>query len=125
VTIEETPDHRRGEALAAIGDQPVLDFQQRDIRLAANKPEQIVAMRFDPGRAVIPARGSGGHFACGQETMSPTDRAGDADREAFRRCVSGHTALENGLNHSFAKIFGMRHQSRLRNAARDMNHKQT
>jgi hypothetical protein len=125
VAIEEAPDHGGRKALAAVGDQPLLDFQQRDIRLATNEPEQIVAMRFDPLGTAIPARGSRGHLARAQEAMCPTNRAGDADLEALSRRVSRHTALENGLNHSFAKIVGMRHQSRLRNAARDMNHKQT
>ena len=41
---------------AAIGDQPSLDFQQRDIGLTANESEKIVAVRFDPVRPLIPAR---------------------------------------------------------------------
>jgi hypothetical protein len=43
---------------AAIGVQPSLDFQQRDIGLTANEAEQIVAMRFDPVRPLIPPVGA-------------------------------------------------------------------
>ena len=47
------------EVFAAIGDQPSLDFQQRDIGLTANKSEKIVAVRFDPVRPLIPPVGAG------------------------------------------------------------------
>src|SRR5579863_9829863 len=47
------------EMFDASGDQPSLDFQQRDIGLTANEPEQIIAMRLDPARPLIPARRDG------------------------------------------------------------------
>jgi hypothetical protein len=64
VAIEETPDNRGREALAAIGDQSFLDFQQRDIWLATNESEQIVAMRVDPVGTAISACGGRGHRPC-------------------------------------------------------------
>jgi len=53
MAIEKAPKHRRGEALAAIGDQPFLDFQERHVRPAANETEQIVAMGLDAARTAI------------------------------------------------------------------------
>ena len=53
MTIEETPKHREGKALTAIDDQFVLDFDQGDVRLAADQPQQIVAVRLDPIRAAV------------------------------------------------------------------------
>ena len=47
------------------------------------------------------------------------------DIKALYRRVSLNTALENGFNHSFVKILGMRHPSCLRHAVRNMNQKQT
>jgi len=55
VTVEETPQHRDRKALAAIGDQPLLDLEQRDVRAAPDQAQQIVAMRLDPaGPAIAP-----------------------------------------------------------------------
>ncbi len=53
--IEEAPDHGRGEALAAIGDQSLLDFQERHVRLTANETKQIIAMGLDAMGTAIPA----------------------------------------------------------------------
>ena len=61
---------------AAIGDQPFLDFQQRDIGLTANESEQIIAMRFDPVRPLIPARRRRRNLAGGVETTNPAYGAG-------------------------------------------------
>src|SRR5208337_3294836 len=55
VAIEEAPDHGRGEALAAIGDQSLLDFQERHVRLTANETKQIIAMGLDAMGTAIPA----------------------------------------------------------------------
>jgi hypothetical protein len=60
---------------AAIGVQPSLDFQQRDIGLTANEAEQIVAMRFDPVRPLIPARRRRRNLAGGVETTNPARTA--------------------------------------------------
>ena len=61
---------------AASGDQPSLDFQQRDIGLTANEPEQIIAMRLDPARPLIPARRRRRNLARGVETTNPAYGAG-------------------------------------------------
>src|SRR5579871_2221217 len=55
---------------AASGDQPSLDFQQRDIGLTANEPEQIIAMRLDPARPLIPARRRRRNLARGVERQT-------------------------------------------------------
>src|SRR5208283_2983864 len=44
VTIEETPQHGDRKALAAIGDQPLLDLEQRHVRAAPDQAQEIVAM---------------------------------------------------------------------------------
>ena len=44
VAVEETPDDGGGETLAAVRDQPLPYFQQRQVRLAPIEPEQIIAM---------------------------------------------------------------------------------
>src|SRR5208283_1432807 len=55
VTVEETPQHGDRKALAAIGDQPLLDLEQREVRAAPDQAQEIVAMRLDPaGAAVTP-----------------------------------------------------------------------
>ena len=43
----------------AIGDQPLLDFQKRHVRLAANEAEQIIAMGLNAAERRSPpvARG--------------------------------------------------------------------
>src|SRR5208337_2049455 len=78
---EEAPDHKKGKPLAAVGDQPLLDFQQRDVRLTTNETKQIFAMRLNAVRAPIPARRSRGNLAGGLEAPNPTYGAGDADPE--------------------------------------------
>ena len=79
VPVEEAPDHRQRETLAAIGDQPLPDFQQCGIRLAADETEQILAMRLNSPRTLIPARRSRRNLAGGMEPTNPAYRAGDAD----------------------------------------------
>src|SRR5271170_3475142 len=88
VAIEEAPDHRRRETLAAIGDQPLLDLQQRHIRLATNEPQQIIAMRLDAAGAAVPARWSRGNLARRSEALQPAHGAGDADPESLGRRVA-------------------------------------
>src|ERR1700739_3442577 len=44
VTVEETPQHGDRKTLAAIGDQPLLDLEQREVRAATNQDQTIVAM---------------------------------------------------------------------------------
>jgi hypothetical protein len=51
VTVEETPQHRDRKALAAIGDQPLPDLEQRNVRAAPDQAQEIVAMRLDPAGA--------------------------------------------------------------------------
>ena len=55
MTVEETPQHRDRETLTAIGDQALLDFEQRDVRRAADQAQQIVTLRLDPAGAAIAA----------------------------------------------------------------------
>ena len=57
MTVEETPQHGDGKALAAILNQALLDLEQREIRAAPNQAQEIVAMRLDPaGAAIAPRR---------------------------------------------------------------------
>src|SRR5271166_5020967 len=56
VTVEETPQHGDRKALAAIGDQPLLYLEQRDVRPAPDQAQEIVAMRLDPAGAAVAAR---------------------------------------------------------------------
>ena len=55
MTVEETPQHRDRKALAAIGDQALLDFGQRHVRAAPDQAQQRVAMRLDPAGAAVAA----------------------------------------------------------------------
>src|SRR5208282_1917183 len=65
VAIEEAPDHGGGETLAAIGDQSLLDFQERHVRLTANETKQIIAMGLDAMGTAIPANCARGNPARG------------------------------------------------------------
>src|SRR5271167_3295307 len=104
--IVEAPDHRQRETLAAVGDQPLLDFQQRDVRLTTNETKQIFAMRLNAVRAPIPARRSRGNLAGGLEAPYPTDGASDADPETLGRRVARQADDDNSVHHTFAKIVG-------------------
>ena len=53
MAVEETPQHGDRKAFAAIGDQPLLDLEQREVRAAPDQAQQIVAMRLDPAGAAI------------------------------------------------------------------------
>ena len=71
VTVEETPQHRDRKALAAIGDQPLLDLGQRHVRAAPDQAQQIVAMRLDPAGASVAATRRRRNFARGLEPLHP------------------------------------------------------
>src|SRR5947209_17637694 len=51
VTVEETPQHRDRKMLAAIGDQPLLYLEQREVRATPDQAHELAAMRLDPTRA--------------------------------------------------------------------------
>ena len=78
------------KTLAAVGDQTLLDFQQRHIRLTANQTEQIIAMRLNAVRPTIPARRSRGDLAGRPEPPNPAYGAGDADPETLGRRIARH-----------------------------------
>ena len=113
VAIEEPPDHGGGETFAAIGDQPLLDFQQRHVRLAANEAEQIIAMGLDAARAAIPARRRRRNLSLGFEARHPSHGAGDTDPETLGRRVARHPAFHHRPHNAFAKIVRKRHNRRL------------
>ena len=71
MTVEETPHHRDRKALAAIGDQPLLDLEQRHVRAAPDQARQIVAMRLDPAGAAVAATRRRRNFARGLEPLHP------------------------------------------------------
>src|SRR5208337_1053057 len=71
VTVEETPQHGDREALVAIGDQPLPDLEQRDVRRAPDQAQEIVAMRLDPARAAVAARRRRRNLARGCEPLHP------------------------------------------------------
>src|ERR1700752_4036372 len=47
VTVEEGPKHEDRKALATMGDQPLLDLEQREVRAAPDQAQEIVVMRLD------------------------------------------------------------------------------
>ena len=110
---------------AAIGDQSSLDFQQRDIGLTADESEQIVAMRFDPVRPLIPARRRRRNLAGGVETTNPAYGAGYTHPKTFGRRIARYPALHHSVHNTFAKIVRKRHPRRLLRAASLKNHKPT
>ena len=125
VAIEEPPDHGGGETFAAIGDQPLLDFQQRHVRLAANEAEQIIAMGLDAARAAIPARRRRRNLSLGFEARHPSHGAGDTDPETLGRRVARHPAFHHRPHNAFAKIVRKRHNRRLLRAAVILNQNKT
>ena len=98
---------------AASGDQPSLDFQQRDIGLTANEPEQIIAMRLDPARPLIPARRRRRNLARGVETTNPAYGAGYTHPKTFGRRIARYPAFHHSVHNTFAKIVRKRHPRRL------------
>ena len=56
MTVEETPQHGDRKMLAAIGDQPLLYLEQREVRAAPDQAQEIVVMRLDPAGAAVAAR---------------------------------------------------------------------
>ena len=111
--------------LAAIGDQPLLDLEQREVRAAPNQAQKIVAMRLDPaGAAVAPARRRR-NLARGCEPLHPTHRARYAHFEMRGRLIARQPAQDHRLNHALAKIVGNSHPRRPPLAARMINQKLT
>src|SRR5271170_976774 len=121
VAIEEAPDHGGGEALAAIGDQSLLDSQERNVRLTANETKQIIAMGFDAMGTAIPANRARGNPARGLEARHPAHRAGDAHPETLGRRIARHAGVHHCPHNALAKILGKRHPRRLLRAAKTMN----
>jgi hypothetical protein len=109
VPIEEAPDHRQRETLTAVGDQQLPDFQQCDIRLAADETQQIIAMRLNSARPLIPARRSRRNKTRGLEAPNPAYGAGDADPKMLGRRIAGHAVNNDCAHDAHAKIIGKRH----------------
>ena len=123
VTVEETPQHGYRKALAAIGDQPLSDFEQRDVRLAPDQAEEIVALRLDPTRATIAPRRRRRNLALGLEALHPAHRACYAHFETRGRPIARQPARNHRVDHTSAKIVGKNHFRRLPLAAIIMNQK--
>lgn len=121
VTVEETPKHGNREALAAIGDQALLDLQQRDVRRPADQAQQIAAMRLDPAGAAVAARRRRRNLAGGLKAPHPAHGARNAHVETLGRRIARQPALNDRLHYSSAKIIGKRHPRRLLRAAGIMN----
>jgi len=90
--IEEAPKHGDRETLAVMGDEAVLDLQQRDVRRVADQAEEIRAVHFDPPGAAVSTHGLGRNLACSQELLDPAHSAGDADLEASGRFIARQAA---------------------------------
>ncbi len=112
VTVEETPQHRDRKALAAIGDQPLLDLEQRHVRAAPDQAQQIVAMRLDPAGASVAARRRRRNLARGLEPLHPAHCARYAHFEMRGRLIARQPAQDHRLNHALAKIVGKTHPRR-------------
>ncbi len=112
MTVEETPQHGDRKALAAIGDQPLLDLEQRDIRRAPDQAQEIVPVRLDPAGAAVAARWRRRNLARGCEPHHPAHRARYAHFEMCGRLIARQPAQDNRLNHALAKIVGKSHPRR-------------
>jgi len=88
MTIEKAPEHGGRETLAAIGDQALPNFRERDVGLATNEAEQVIVLRLDALGTMIPARRSRRRLARGMETPNPAYGAGDADFETPGRLIA-------------------------------------
>src|SRR5208282_1341099 len=117
VTIEETPQHGDRKALTAIGDQPLLDLKQRDVRLAPDQAQEIVAMRFDPAGPPVAPRRRRRNLARGCEPLHQAHRARYADFEMSRCLIARQPAQHHRLHHALAKIVRKSHPRRLLLAA--------
>ena len=95
--------------LAAIGDQPVVDFQQRQVRLAAIEAEQVIPMELDPLGPAVPAHRRRRNLTLVLEARHPAHRAGDADAKTLGRRIARHARVDHSLDNPFAKIVGKRH----------------
>ena len=117
MTVEETPQHGDRKALAAIGDQPLLDLEQREVRAAPDQAQEIVAMRLDPAGAAVAAGRRRGNFARGLEPLHPAHCARYAYFETRGRLIARQSAQDHRLDHPLAKIVGKNHPRRLLLAA--------
>ena len=117
MTVEETPQHGDRKALAAIGDQPLLDLEQREVRAAPDQAQEIVAMRLDPAGAAVAAGRRRGNFARGLEPLHPAHCARYAHFETRGRLIARQSAQDHRLDHALAKIVGKNHPRRLLLAA--------
>jgi len=88
MTVEETPQHGNREALAAIGDQALLDFRQRDVRRAADQAKQIAAMRLDPTGAAVASRRRRRNLTGQLKTLDPAHAARNAHVETLGRRIA-------------------------------------
>jgi hypothetical protein len=59
MTIEEAPQHRDRETLAAVLDQALSELDHGDVRRAADQAHEVIVMGFDPPGSAIAARGLG------------------------------------------------------------------
>src|SRR5208337_2754861 len=100
VTVEETPQHRDRKALAAIGDQPLLDLEQRHVRAAPDQAQEIVAMRLDPAGAAVAATRRRRNLAGGLEPLHPAHCARDAHFEMRGRLIARQPTQHEGAGHS-------------------------
>ena len=112
VTVEETPQHRDRKAVAAIGDQPLLDLEQRHVRAAPDQAQQIVAMRLDPAGASVAATRRRRNLARGLEPLHPAHCARYAHFKMRGRLIARQPAQDHRLNHALAKIVGKTHPRR-------------
>ena len=95
--------------LAAIGDQPLLDLKQREVRAASDQAQEIVVMRLDPTGAAVAARRRRRNPARGLEPLHPAHRARYAYFEMRGSLIARQPAQDHRLNHALAKIVGKTH----------------
>lgn len=117
MTVEEAPQHGDRKALATIGDQPLLDLEQREVRAAPDQAQEIIVMRLDPAGAAVAPRRRRRNLARGLEPLHPAHRARYAYFEMRGRPIARQPAQDHRLNHALAKIVGKNHPRRLLLAA--------
>ena len=98
--------------LAAIGDQPLLYLEQREVRAAPDQAQQIVAMRLDPAGAAVAAGRRRRNLARSCEPLHPAHGARYAHFETRGRLIARQPAQDHRLNHALAKIVGKTHPRR-------------
>ncbi len=98
--------------LAAIGDQPLLYLEQREVRAASDQAQEIVVMRLDPAGTAVAAGRRRRNLARGLEPLHPAHGARYAHFETRRRPIARQPAQHHRLNHALAKIVGNSHPRR-------------